>query len=469
MPQEKNRSAFAPLDLFHGEENLLSADAQHRWLLALMLLGVVLRLTRYLLRFPLWEDEAMLSANLIDRGYAGLLQPLHYCQVAPTLFLWGQLASVKLLGFNEYALRLIPFLCGLGSLLLFRHVAGRLLQGTALVLAVGLFAVAYPMTRYAAEAKPYGCDLLVAMTLLALTIEWLRRPDQTRWLWYLAVLVGPAVGYSFPAIFMAGGVGLVIAWRLARSALTPCPSPKGRGEYDALTPCPSPKGRGEYDALTPCPSPKGRGEYDTLTPDPAPRVSRALAAWIVFTVVLVASFAAVLIVSKDSVGETNQQTMEETHWANTFPPLGHPLKLPLWLLETHAGAMLGYPVGGPNWGSTFSLLCVVVAVAVLVRRRQRLFLGLLLAPLGLNFIAAALHRFPYGGHARMTLFLAPALCTLIALGLAAGLMWIEGTMRSDGLKPILRRMGFSPSGNVNGFTIALGLLVLLARAPGSAT
>ena len=130
MPQEKNRSAFAPLDLFHGEENLLSADAQHRWLLALMILGVVLRLTRYLLRFPLWEDEAMLSANLIDRGYAGLLQPLHYCQVAPTLFLWGQLASVKLLGFNEYALRLIPFLCGLGSLLLFRHVAGRLLQGT---------------------------------------------------------------------------------------------------------------------------------------------------------------------------------------------------------------------------------------------------------------------------------------------------------------------------------------------------
>ena len=34
-----------------------------------MLVGVVLRLTRYLLRFPLWEDEAMLSANLLDRGY----------------------------------------------------------------------------------------------------------------------------------------------------------------------------------------------------------------------------------------------------------------------------------------------------------------------------------------------------------------------------------------------------------------
>ncbi len=176
----------------------------------------------------------------------------------------------------------------------------------------------------------------------------------------------------------------------------------------------------------------------------------------VFNVVLVASFAAVLIISKDAVGETNQQTMEETHWANTFPPLGQPLKLPLWLLETHAGAMLGYPVGGPNWGSTFSLLCVVVAVTVLVRRRQWLFLGLLLAPLGLNFIAAALHRFPYGGHARMTLFLAPALCTLIALGLTAGLTWIESR----------RRVGLPAAGAEwarywNGCTIALGLLVLL--------
>ena len=154
------------------------------------------------------------------------------------MFLWGQLTLVKLLGFNEYALRLIPFLCGLGSLLLFRHVAGRLLQGTALVLAVGLFAVAYPMTRYAAEAKPYGCDLLVAMTLLALTIEWLRRPDQARWLWYLAALVGPAVGYSFPAIFMAGGVSLVIGWRCHMCV------PHGEGIRRRSPPAPLREGEG---------------------------------------------------------------------------------------------------------------------------------------------------------------------------------------------------------------------------------
>ncbi len=420
MPQAPDRATLAPVGPFQDEDNLLASQAQRRWLLALMIIGVVLRLTRYLLRFPLWEDEAMLSANLLDRGYGGLLQPLHYCQVAPTLFLWGQLTLVKILGFNEYALRLIPFLCGLGSLLLFRHVAARLLQGVGLVLAVGLFAVAYPMTRYAAEAKPYGCDLLLALALLALTVQWLRRPDQTRWLWWLAALVGPAVGYSFPAIFMAGGVSLIIL----------------------------------------CKQRAGTGRWPTFW-----------FPWIVYNVVLVASFAAVLLVSKSAVGEMNQQTMEETHWANTFPPISQPLKLPRWLLETHAGAMLGYPVGGPNWGSTFSLLCVIAGVVVLVRRRQWTLLGLLLAPLGLNFIAAALHRFPYGGHARMTLFLAPGLCMLMAFGLTAALAWIErrrraaaaGTGGNGGLKPRRQTSELKPTllGRLNGCTIALGLLVLL--------
>ncbi len=431
MSQENNRPTFAPLNRLPGEERLLSAQAQRRWLLALMVVGVVLRLTRYLLRFPLWEDEAMLSANLLDRGYGGLLQPLHYCQVAPTLFLWGQLTLVKLLGFNEYTLRLIPFVCGLGSLLLFRHVAGRMLQGTALVLSVGLFAVAYPMTRYAAEAKPYGCDLLLALAMLALTIEWLRQPHQTRWLWYLAGLVGPAVGYSFPAIFMAGGVSLVIAWVMIANTHRPHPL--------------------------------------SLSGVPAQRVrARGALAWIVYNVILVASFAAVLIVSKHAVGETNQQTMEETHWANTFPPVGQPLKLPLWLLETHAGAMLGYPVGGPNWGSSFSLLCVIAGVAALVRRRQWLLLGLLLAPLGLNFVAAVLHRFPYGGHARMTLFLAPAFCTLIAVGLTVGLAWLEGHRRRvpslvvpHGTMSATAVRLTSRAWKWNGCTIVLALLALL--------
>ncbi len=383
-----------PLDLFPPGADPLSAQAQRRWIVAFLAIGLALRLVRYLLRFPLWEDEAMLSANLIDRGPLGLLRPLDYVQVAPPLFLWGQLAATRLLGYTEYTLRLIPFLCGLGSLFLFPRVAGRLVRGTPLVLAVGLFAVSYPMTRYSAEAKQYGCDLLLALVMLALALEWLRRPEQTGWLWALAALVVPAVGYSFPALFVGGGISLVVGGVLLRSRKD---GRKGTGTFFGL-----PAHAYPADAA-------GR----KISPSPAARAWRA---WLALNLLLAAGFAAVLIVNRTAVGQSNQHLMQGI-WAQAFPPVTRPLKLIGWLAETHAGAMLGYPVGGPNWGSTASLLAFLGGLAILARRRQGLLLGLLLAPLGLNFVAAAVHRFPYGEHARLTLYEAPAFCLLIALGL----------------------------------------------------
>ena len=102
----------------------------------------------------------------------------------------------------------------------------------------------------------------------------------------------PCRGLLFPAIFVAGGVSLVILYRKLA----------GTGHL-SLADMPT----------TP------RREMTDGTPTTQARFG--LVPWIVFNIILVASFAAVLIVSKYSVGETNQQTMEETHWANTFPPI----------------------------------------------------------------------------------------------------------------------------------------------------
>ncbi len=356
---------LAPLDAFPDLTAAFSPEAQARWCWTLLIIGVALRLVRYLLRFPLWEDEAGLSANLLDRGYRELLQPLKYHQIAPTLFLWGQLGVVRLLGFSEYTLRLVPFLCGMGSLLLFGHVAKRLLRGATLVLAVGLFAVSYPLTRYAAEAKPYDCDLFLGLAMLALLVEWLQRPGQDRWLWVLAAIVGPAVGYSYSAVFVAGGIGLVAAYGLWRSR---------------------------------------RGGW---------------LPWAVFNLVLAASFVAVVLVTRSAVSGAEQQSMDR-YWVDSFPPIAHPWKLLVWFLEIHAAGMLGYPVGGPNWGSVISFLLGLSGAVILVRRQRGFLLTVLLAPLALNFVAAAMHRYPYGGHSRMTLFMAPTFCILIGLGMAGG-------------------------------------------------
>ncbi|MGA2259218.1 MAG: hypothetical protein ABSG53_31480, partial [Thermoguttaceae bacterium] len=126
------------------------ADRYTRWIMVFLAVGVAVRLIRYLLRFPLWGDEAMLAMNFVERDCAGLMQPLDFHQVAPLLFLWTELTAVKVFGFHEWSLRLFPLLSGIASLFLFHRLARLLLRGPALVLSVGIFAVTYSGIRYAA-------------------------------------------------------------------------------------------------------------------------------------------------------------------------------------------------------------------------------------------------------------------------------------------------------------------------------
>ena len=156
--------------------------------LGFVAVGVALRVVRYLLNYPLWCDETMLAANFLDRSYADMLGTLDYRQVSPLLFRFVMLTSVRVFGFSEMSLRLFPFLCGVGSVFLFRHVAGRVTGGVPLMLAMAIFAVAAWPLRYAAEVKPYASDFFVAAQLLALAIEWRRDPGRVGWLWALAAV-----------------------------------------------------------------------------------------------------------------------------------------------------------------------------------------------------------------------------------------------------------------------------------------
>ncbi len=169
------------------------------------------------LDYPLWRDEAYLAWNVLDRDYAGLTRPLDYQQVCPLLFLWVEKAVVGLLGFREWTLRLLPTAAAVAGLFVFRHVAGRLLEGVAWVMAVAILAVGYTPIRHGGEVKPYATDFLVALALIGLAVEWLRTPGRVRFLWGLAALGPVAVGISNPSIFVAAGVGIVLAGPVSRT------------------------------------------------------------------------------------------------------------------------------------------------------------------------------------------------------------------------------------------------------------
>jgi hypothetical protein len=338
---------------------------------ALLVLGIVARLWRYAMRFPLWGDEYALVANLLDRGYLDLLEPLNCHQVAPFLFLWAELSVVKLLGLSEYSLRLVPVAASILALVLFFGLARRLLKGAPLLFAVGAMAVAHYAIRHGAEAKPYAVDLCMSVLLLRLAVEAWTRPGQRRWTWALAAVAPLAVGFSYPAVFVAGGVAMALAVDLWQ-----------RKDLRGIPP---------------------------------------LAA---YGLTLGGSFLLFLWLAGSAQHAAEDAVMSD-YWGDAFPPLARPWRLPLWLLTTHTGEMFAWPLGGERGGSTLTLVCFAAGIVWAVRNGRGWLALVCLAPFGLGLVAAAMERYPYGGHPRLVQYLGPMICLAAGLGGAVILGWVR--------------------------------------------
>lgn len=156
------------------------------WPLAVVLLGAAIELRAYVFNRSLWLDEASISLNITQRGYRALTEPLSFGQAAPIAWLWLEHAAVQAFGPHEQALRLLPLLSGLLSLLLFWRIAQQMLSRPGAAVAVALFAVSPFVLAYATEVKPYATDVTCALALLlgALSLQPARRPKRrhyARW------------------------------------------------------------------------------------------------------------------------------------------------------------------------------------------------------------------------------------------------------------------------------------------------
>jgi hypothetical protein len=333
-------------------------------------LGILLRLGRYAMDYPLWWDEAFVAVNFIRRGYLDLLRPLDYGQVCPILFLWVELAVTKLFGFSEWTLRLFPLACALVSVVLFRRLASRVVQGVPLLAAVAVFAVSYHPIRHAADVKPYASDLLASLALLTGALEWLRRPERAVWLWALAAIAPLAVALSHPVIFVAGGIVIGLAPSILRS-----------------------------------------------------RRNNIWIAFAAFTLGTVGTFFGLYVCFTSAQAAATLKIMQ-AQWGAAFPPLGDPIRLAAWLVTVHTGSMFAYPCGGERGASGVTFLLCALGAALLWRRRQTAAVFTLLAPFGLALAAAAVKRYPYGGvadgsPARVMQYLVPSICLLSGVSSAA--------------------------------------------------
>lgn len=373
-------------DLYRRPGRLVRAlGGVGRLTMIVVIAGLLWRLGRFALGFPIWGDEAFVAGSLLVRDFADLVRPpLEYNQIAPLGFMWAELAVSRLLGLNEWSLRLIALISGLAGFLLFVRFARRTLDSRSALLGVAIMAASFYLVRHANELKPYAGDMLVSLGLTYLAWAAARRPDKPA-LWVGLILVAAlGVWFSYPAVFIVGGVGIFLLWRAIKTR--------------------------------------------------SPGMAVGL---VTLAVIAVASFAAmyVLYTGPASGHQANAHYFQSKSQLDaSFPPFAHPLRIPFWLLDVHTGNMLAYPFGGSHFASIGTTLLVITGIVTFWRKGRRDFLLLLFAPLGLAFLAACLRKYPYGISARTMLFMAPAFCLLAGVGLASLIRLLPRAMQSMAIR-----------------------------------
>jgi hypothetical protein len=171
--------------------------------------GLLLRAWHLAADHTVWYDEAVLLANVLNKGYGQLLGPLEHAVAAPPLFLWLLRLVGETCGDVPRCWRLEPFVCGCALLLVSVPLARRVLPPAAVAPAVALVAWSDNLVWHSVIVKPYSGDALLAALLLyafVVTDGW----AAARRLWWLAAATPFVLGVSYPAMFIVGGLLLAL-------------------------------------------------------------------------------------------------------------------------------------------------------------------------------------------------------------------------------------------------------------------
>lgn len=363
-------------------------------------LGISLQLAQYRFNRSLWYDEASLALNLIERSPAQLVQPLDYAQAAPPGFLLVEKCLLQLFGASEYVLRLFPLVAGMLAVVLFLRVARAFLISPAIPLAVGLLAISGKMIYYASELKPYACDVWWTLLLYALTVQWLLNQPTPAHLLLVGGVGAIAVWFSYPAVFVVSGIGIVLGIHWIRN--------KAWRQYQMLALSGLLWGVSfgllymlllRQTAQNPLLDEYWTGQEGFW---PVPPQSLADLYWLVKTF-----FATIAHALECSTSFADALDMLRQAGQSAFSGSG-----------TALFVMLQQGFSGLAWLTLYLLVTILLFVGGKTLYTTRpLLLWLLVSPIGLTLLASGLKKYPFAD--RLTLFFMPSLFLLFSAGAVA--------------------------------------------------
>ncbi len=328
--------------------------------LVIICVGIVLRLARYLHNPSLWFDESGYAVDFINRSYSDFIVPSpDFDHGFPYGFPILTKFAIQTFGNSEYAFRLFPLLFGIMSLFLFYKISKHYISPKAVPAALVLFAISDPLVMFSSELKPYSCDVALVLLLYALTIHIQSEKMNALRLAPYAVVGAVAIWFSNPAVFILAGVGACLA--------ISCVLKKEWPKLGILS--------------------------------------------IVFVCWALSFITYYLVFIQHSYANISMGTEELLKMESAFMPVP-PRSLAdfKWFIDNFF-VTFDFPVGLYLSGIA-AFVFLIGCISLFSENREKFFI--LISPVFLTLLAAALHKFPFKG--RLILFLVPLFLLFIAEG-----------------------------------------------------
>ena len=201
----------------HKEKNVYNYG-----IIAIVILGILIRCFAYFRNISFWGDEAALALNIMNKSYLELFKGLDYLQVAPPMFLVMSKFFFFFLNpvydcLRDLLLRWLPAAAGIAAIPLFYYFIKQILKDKLSII-TGMLIFVFNTTTilYCAQFKQYSSELFVSILLMIIFYKII---FEEKFRWYYSVIIAVAPWFSLSSFFIIGSCFLLVLYKRPKSLI----------------------------------------------------------------------------------------------------------------------------------------------------------------------------------------------------------------------------------------------------------